>query len=57
MILDGRPRQCQLSAETLVTLDRLPIALGATLAGALALLWWLVPGLPADGPAVSAATP
>jgi hypothetical protein len=57
MILDGRPRQCQLSAETLVTLDRLPIALGATLAGALALLWWLVPGLPADGPALSAATP
>jgi hypothetical protein len=31
----------------LVTLDRVPIALGAMLCVALALLWWLAPGWPA----------
>ena len=39
-----------------MTLDRLPIALGAMLCAALALLWWLAPSLPADGAAAQAAT-
>src|SRR6476619_2529407 len=39
----------------LVTLDRLPIALGAMLCAALAILWWLAPGWPADAASGQAA--
>jgi MFS family permease len=39
----------------LVTLDRLPIALGAMLCAALAILWWLAPGWPADAASAQAA--
>jgi MFS transporter, putative metabolite:H+ symporter len=38
-----------------VTLDRLPIVLGAMLCAALALLWWLAPALPAHGAGALAA--
>ena len=38
-----------------MTLDRLPIALGAMLCAALALFWWLAPGLPTGGAAAQAA--
>jgi MFS family permease len=39
----------------LVTLDRLPIVLGAMLCVALALFWWLTPGWPADAVSAQAA--